>query len=327
MKEGKPQRLSLTVVPIKVTLHPTRTKVLPGNIAYLRIENFARQEVDRQVQRDLEKLSSCDGLVLDLRANPGGSVDRCLAVAGLFLDKGVVSQLRSRVPHGPDEVIDYTLTPEDITVVTRSGNAIVSTEHRPRFKQVFVGKKIIVMVDEFTASAAEMLAAALRENNRVTLLGSRTLGKGLAQIGIPLPHGTSFSVTVGRYYTPSGYCPGDASEECGLDGRTPLLKKNWFQKKFKGKVQVETQEKLSEVTKAEGQAVGGGQSKEENLVEQNELKKLAVGSTGKSGEKRKKEQGLIPDVEMPTPDIIEYCSDNDKQLVRAAAILRGAAPH
>jgi carboxyl-terminal processing protease len=117
------------------------------------------------------------GFVLDLRQNPGGLLDQAVAVSSLFLDRGVVVSLVGR--HQPHEVY----------------RTIGGTATR---------KPLVVLVDRYTASSAEIVAAALRDHHRATLVGERTFGKALVQSIDPLDNGAALELTIARYYTPSG---------------------------------------------------------------------------------------------------------------------------
>ncbi len=117
------------------------------------------------------------GLVLDLRQNPGGLFDQAVAVSSLFLDRGIVVSLTGA--HNPRHV--YRAFPGLAT-------------HLP----------LVVLVDRMTASSAEIVAAALRDNQRATIVGERTFGKALVQSIDPLDNGAALELTIAHYYTPSG---------------------------------------------------------------------------------------------------------------------------
>jgi carboxyl-terminal processing protease len=117
------------------------------------------------------------GIVLDLRQNPGGLLDQAVAVSSLFLDRGVVVSLVGR--HEPREVF-------------RTVGGLATR------------LPLVVLVDRYSASAAEIVAAALRDHNRATIVGERTFGKALVQSIDPLGNGAALELTIARYYTPSG---------------------------------------------------------------------------------------------------------------------------
>ena len=121
--------------------------------------------------------SGAQGFVLDLRQNPGGLLDQAVAVSSLFLDRGVVVSLVGR--HKPHEVY-------------RAVGGIATR------------LPLVVLVDRYSASSAEIVAAALRDHQRATLVGERTFGKALVQSIDPLDNGAALELTIARYYTPSG---------------------------------------------------------------------------------------------------------------------------
>jgi carboxyl-terminal processing protease len=117
------------------------------------------------------------GFVLDLRDNPGGLLDQAVAVSSLFLDKGVVVSLAGA--HSPREVY-------------RAGGHVATR------------LPLVVLVDRYSASSSEIVAAALNDNQRATLVGERTFGKALVQSLDPLDNGAALEITIARYTTPSG---------------------------------------------------------------------------------------------------------------------------
>ncbi len=118
------------------------------------------------------------GLVLDLRQNPGGLLDQAVAVSSLFLDRGVVVSLAGA--HSPREV------------------------YRVARHHAATRLPLVVLVDHYSASSAEIVAAALQDNQRATLVGERTFGKGLVQSIDPLDNGAALELTIARYTTPAG---------------------------------------------------------------------------------------------------------------------------
>jgi carboxyl-terminal processing protease len=129
--------------------------------------------------RELRTLDrqGAQGFVLDLRQNPGGLLDQAVAVSSLFLDRGIVVSLTGA--HQPREVF----------------RAIGGTvTHKP----------LVVLVDRYSASSSEIVAAALRDNRRAVLVGERTFGKALVQSIEPLDDGAALELTIARYTTPAG---------------------------------------------------------------------------------------------------------------------------
>lgn len=133
-------------------------------------------QVLRNEIRRLER-AGASALVLDLRGNPGGLLDQAISVASLFLDRGVVVSVENAHHHG--EV--YEAKPSGATRL-----------------------RLVVLVDRSSASAAEVVAAALHDNNRATLVGENTFGKALVQTVTPLGNGAALRLTTARYLTPAG---------------------------------------------------------------------------------------------------------------------------
>ncbi len=157
-----------------------RHDVIDKGIGYLAITRFS-EATGPDVLAALAKLrhaNALDVLVLDLRNDPGGLVDQAIAVADQFLDAGTIVTIRGR--HGSVE-----------TQVAHKGG-------------VAIGVSVIAIVDQGTASAAEILAAALRDHGRATLVGVPTYGKGTVQTFYDLDDGSGLKLTTARYYTPSG---------------------------------------------------------------------------------------------------------------------------
>ena len=175
-----PFELTLTREVIKV--HPAHWK-LYGKIGYLRVSIFS-ELADSEVRQALDKMRSqahdkLQGLVLDLRDDPGGLLDQAIAVSGDFLDRGQIVSTRGRHP-------------QDNQQYNSHGDDLIS------------GVPIVVLINGGTASASEIVAGALHDNHRAVLMGVRSFGKGTVQTIIPIPGHGAVRLTTARYYTPSG---------------------------------------------------------------------------------------------------------------------------
>nr|WP_224086686.1 S41 family peptidase [Nostoc sp. MS1] len=165
----------------KITLNPVTSKVdttSAAKIGYIRLSEFTENSAMkmRQAIQALEQ-QSVQGYVLDLRSDPGGLLDASLDIASMWLDKDAIVSLVNR-----DQI-------------KQSYNA---TGHR------LTDKPLVVLVDQGSASASEILAGALQDDKRATLVGTRTFGKGLVQSVQPLEDGSGLKLTVAKYYTPKG---------------------------------------------------------------------------------------------------------------------------
>jgi len=180
-REGYPEALVFTVTRDEIPRHSVDIAFLlkPG-IGYIRLSGF-NETTDREIADALRQLgaSSLDGLILDMRGNPGGLLNEAVAVGDMFLDK---NQL----------------------IVSHHGRASAETK--------FVAKKgergreypMVVVVDRGTASASEILSGALQDHDRAWILGEQTFGKGLVQAPFPLYGNSALLLTIAKYYTPSG---------------------------------------------------------------------------------------------------------------------------
>ena len=184
IREGAPEPLKLGIVRETIRVQSVRSKLLEPGYGYIRIaafqadtaSEFARKLVALQKQAGKPGLR---GLVLDLRSNPGGLLVSAVQIADDLLQKGGIVSTRGRLGISDTE---FNATPGD------------------KLK----GAPLVVLVDAGSASAAEVLAGALRDNKRARIVGSRTFGKGSVQTLLPLDNGDSIKLTTARYYTPSG---------------------------------------------------------------------------------------------------------------------------
>jgi carboxyl-terminal processing protease len=178
-QQDRPERIALTRELIRQTSVDWRA--LDQDIGLIEIQSF-QQSTAAELDRALEELldaNSIRGLIIDLRGNPGGMVQAAVAVADRFLDQGLI--LASEGRHEGAEQ----------TTLATPGDRL---ERRP----------IAVLIDKQTASAAEILAAALRDQERATVFGERSYGKGSVQSIWPLSNGSALRLTTARYRTPAG---------------------------------------------------------------------------------------------------------------------------
>ena len=152
------------------------------NTGYIKVGRFAEKTYE-EFMTGVEKLdkAGADQLIIDLRGNPGGYLTAVIKMVSEFLDDG--------------ELVVYT---QGRTQPRRTFNA--------EKKGTFFGKRVVVIVDEYSASASEIFAGAIQDNDRGTIIGRRTFGKGLVQDQIPFYDGSAIRLTVARYYTPAGRC-------------------------------------------------------------------------------------------------------------------------
>jgi len=185
MRKGKDALIDVTLTREIIRVRPVRFHTEGGDIGYIRITSFNEQTADglHKAVNEISKQIPQDkllGYVVDLRNNPGGLLDQAVSVSSTFLPRGEVVSTRGR---NPEETQRFTARGGDLTK----------------------GKPLVVLVNGGSASASEIVAGALHDHKRATLIGTRSFGKGSVQTIIPLGAGNgALALTTARYYTPSG---------------------------------------------------------------------------------------------------------------------------
>jgi len=185
MRKGVDKPIELSITRDVIRVRSARWHVEGDDVGYIRLTQFNEQtteglkkgiaEIQAKVPEDKLK-----GYILDLRNNPGGLLDQAISVADAFLQKGEIVSTRGR---NADETQRFNARPGDL----------------------IKGKPLIVLVNGGSASASEIVAGALQDHKRATILGTRSFGKGSVQTIIPLGSGNgALRLTTARYYTPSG---------------------------------------------------------------------------------------------------------------------------
>ena len=181
LRAGEPEPLQFELARSDVHVRTVRAEALPGRYGYVRITHF-NDTTPRDLGRQLAQLQAAQplaGLVLDLRGNPGGVLESAVGVADDFLDSGVIVRAEGRTADSRFEM-------------RASGGDLLHAA------------PLVVLVDRGSASGAEIVAGALRDHGRATLMGERTFGKGSVQTVVPLRDGLALKLTTSRYFTPSG---------------------------------------------------------------------------------------------------------------------------
>lgn len=180
-KDAQDVKITRAVIQIK----SVRERVEGDDIGYIRITQFNEQTfegVRNAIQKFLSEIpaNKFKGYILDLRNNPGGLLDQSIAVSNAFLDRGEIVSTRGR---NADETMRYNARPGDISK----------------------SKPLVILINGGSASASEIVAGALQDHKRATVLGTRSFGKGSVQTIIPLGQNSgAVRLTTARYYTPSG---------------------------------------------------------------------------------------------------------------------------
>jgi carboxyl-terminal processing protease len=185
MRKGMDKPLIVTLTRAVIRVHSVRSHVEDNDVGYIRITQFNEQTTDglKKAIADIKAKVADDklkGYILDLRNNPGGLLDQAISVSDTFLQKGEIVSTRGR---NPEETQRFNARAGDLTG----------------------GKPLIVLVNGGSASASEIVAGALQDHKRATVLGTQSFGKGSVQTIIPLGSGNgALRLTTARYYTPSG---------------------------------------------------------------------------------------------------------------------------
>ena len=184
-RDGIRQPLSFSLARDSVHVSAVHWDVLPGDIGYIALDRVARRSAE-ELMAALDSLSDRRGIVLDLRRNPGGYLDESLAMADAFLGRGaVLATTRNRTSNAPR-------------------GDISEESYRGRMQPRVPDKPIVILVDRYTASAAEIVTGALQDHDRALVLGERTFGKGVVQSVVDLPYGRKLRITTGSWHTPLG---------------------------------------------------------------------------------------------------------------------------
>ncbi|HWV52861.1 S41 family peptidase [Pseudorhodoplanes sp.] len=185
MRKGADKPLEIAITRDIIRVRSVRSRTEGDDVAYIRVTQFNEQTTEgvKKMIGDLTAQIPADklkGFIIDLRNNPGGLLDQAISVSDVFLDRGEI-------------------------VSTRGRNVEETQRFNARAGDLTKGKPIIVLINGGSASASEIVAGALQDHKRATVLGTRSFGKGSVQTIIPLGAGNgALRLTTARYYTPSG---------------------------------------------------------------------------------------------------------------------------
>lgn len=173
----------VTIKREEIKIQTVKSSIKGEDVAYIRITSFS-EDTDNMVEKAIsdakkKQKGNLKGIVIDVRNNPGGLLDQAVSVSDLFLDQGEIVSTRSR---NEEDTVKYNAKKGDIAE----------------------GLPIVVLVNDGSASASEIVAGALQDHKRAIILGEKTFGKGSVQTVIPLGKHGAMRLTTARYYTPSG---------------------------------------------------------------------------------------------------------------------------
>lgn len=186
-REGVEGELNYSLVREEIEIKNVTYSGLIGpknDIGYIKLTGFsmsAGDEVKKAIS-EMKNKTKLSGMILDLRGNPGGLLEAAIDVSEKFLKKG------------------------DLVVSVKGRDSLNDKAYYSKEEPVAGDVKLIVLVDNYSASASEIVAGAIQDHDRGVILGTQSFGKGLVQTILPLPYNTSVKVTTARYFTPSGRC-------------------------------------------------------------------------------------------------------------------------
>ena len=199
LRRDENRSFPVTIVREEIRTQSVKSKVVEPGYAWLRLSQFQERTVEDFVTKleDIYKREpGLKGLVLDLRNDPGGLLDAAVAVSAAFLPEGVtVVSTNGQIEESKSI---YKAVPEDY--LRRRG-----ADPLKRLPAAVKSVPMVVLVNEGSASASEIVAGALQDHKRATIMGSQTFGKGSVQTVRPLGPDTALKITTARYYTPNGH--------------------------------------------------------------------------------------------------------------------------
>ncbi len=251
IRKGQDKPLEVTLTRDNIRVRSVRARVESDDVAYIRITTFNEQTTEG-LKREMANLTSqigsdkLKGYILDLRNNPGGLLEEAVSVSDAFLDRGEI-------------------------VSTRGRNAEETQRRTAKAGDLAKGKPVMVLINGGSASASEIVAGALQDHKRATVLGSRSFGKGSVQTIIPLGSGNgALRLTTARYFTPSG----KSIQAKGISPDIEVLQD--VPDDLKSKTDTKGEASLRGHLKAEGDEQTGSQSYVPPDVKDDKALKMAV---------------------------------------------------
>ncbi|HEY8271262.1 MAG TPA: S41 family peptidase [Pseudobdellovibrionaceae bacterium] len=182
VRESEEEPKDITITRGSVKIKSVKYTNLEDGYAYIKITSFIEntaKDLEKVIDAHIKNNQKVDGLIIDMRRNPGGLLDQAVKVSDMFLKEGTIVS-----------TIGRNKKDKEVSVASKKGR--------------FTDFPIIILVNEYTASASEIVSGALQDNKRALIAGQRTFGKGSVQSVVKLGDGSGLKLTVARYYTPSG---------------------------------------------------------------------------------------------------------------------------
>ncbi len=178
IRKGEPKPLEIKITRDIIKIQSVYVKTIEDKILYVHVTSFD-QKVVEDVQKAMKEHNATEGMILDLRNNPGGLLDQAVGLTDLFVDEGVIVSQKGKMQ---SENLEYKATKEGTDKET----------------------PIVVLVNGGSASASEIVSGSLQDFNRSIIIGEKTFGKGSVQVVMPMGADEALKLTVARYYLPSG---------------------------------------------------------------------------------------------------------------------------
>lgn len=181
-REGVEEPFDITITRASVKIKSVKPTDFEDGYLYVKVTSFIEntsRDLEKALLEEAKKYGNIKGIILDLRRNPGGLLDQAIKVSDLFLEDGIIVSTRGRDQRN--------------TEITKASK-----------KLDYVGFPVIVLMNEYSASASEIVAGALQDNHRALIIGQKSFGKGSVQTVVKMGDGSGLKLTIARYYTPSG---------------------------------------------------------------------------------------------------------------------------
>ena len=179
VRKGEAKPFVVHIVRDIIKIQSVYAKTVDNDITYLRVTSFDQKVVNGVSKAIKQHDADTRGYILDLRNNPGGLLDQAVGLVDLFVDHGVIVSQKGRDPRE-------------------------NTEYTAHASKTLTSKPLVVLVNEGSASASEIVSGALQDHKRGVLVGKKTFGKGSVQVILPISDTEAIKLTVARYYLPSG---------------------------------------------------------------------------------------------------------------------------